>query len=107
MWQISVTGHCDPHGKPRGAYVLVEDGELFDWLDEHSWLDCDVTEYVNSEYDAQDIIMMALEGGTEALIGCLDEAKRIVFKDMTESGLIQHCAFGIIGRRVDESEVEE
>ena len=107
MWQVSVTGHCDHHGKPRGAYVLVEDGELFDWLDTHGWLDDDAYDSINSTYNARDIIEMALADGTEAIVGFIDVTKRFVYKEMTESGIIMHCQFGAIGRLVDESEVEE
>lgn len=107
MWQISVTGHCDNEGEPRGAYVLVEDRELFDWLDTHGWLDDDAYDYINTNYSALDIMVRALEEGTEAVVGCLDDAKRIVFKDMTDSGIIRHYFLGPIGRMVDESEVEE
>lgn len=107
MWQISVTGHCEPDGTPCGVYVSVEDEELFDWLDTHGWLDDDAYDYINTKYNAIDIMVMAMEEGTEALVGCLDDAKRIVFKDMTESGIIQHCLFGAIGRMVDDGEVAD
>lgn len=105
MWMVSVTGNCKYDGTPVGAYTVLKDSELFDWLDEHGWLDGDAYLYIDTEWRAHDLMKIALEDGSEGMVGILDTAKRYVFNEMTQLGVIHPRSYGLIGRRLYEREI--